>query len=126
MTGLGRTALIINKASVAMCLVTSSEMTEVLDLFRSTSSRSVDPCSLGRVRSCTLLPIATVACICRSFGRSPASMSLLRALAQAVPESWALEEQRETNAQNNEVDLLLNDAIETGQDFEAEDRSAPM
>ena len=122
-TGLGRTSLIVNKASVTMGIVTGAEQSEILELFRRTSCRNVDPCSLGRVRGCTLLPIATVACICRTFGRSPASMALLRALSQPVPESWELQEQRETLAGQGEVDLLLEEAVETGQDFEAEDVS---
>ena len=94
MTGLGRTALIVNKASVHMGIVTTAEQKDVLEVFRSTSCRSIDPCSLGRVRSCTLLPVATVACVCRTFGRSPASMALLRALSQPIPESWELAAQR--------------------------------
>ena len=121
-TGLGRTALIVNKASVHMGIVTTAEQKDVLEVFRSTSCRSIDPCSLGRVRSCTLLPVATVACICRTFGRSPASMGLLRALAQPIPESWELASQREELAEDDEVDLLLEEALE-GQDFEAEDKS---
>ena len=121
-TGLGRTSLIANASSVNMGIMKKEEQNEILDLFRQTSHRSIDPCSLGRVRSCTLLPIATVACICRSFGRSPASMALLRALAQPVPESWELSLQREALAEDDEVDLLLEEALE-GQDFEAEQRS---
>ena len=120
-TGLGRTALICNTASRQMGIITSAEQKDVLELFRKTSYRNDDPCSLGRVRSCTLLPIATVACICRSFGRSPASMALLRALSQPVPESWELEEQREA-LEDDEVDLVLEEALES-QDFEAEETS---
>ena len=122
-TGLSRTSLICNKASVQMGIITQAEMNEVLELFRQTSTRGIDPCSLGRVRSCTLLPIATVACICRCFGRSPASIALLRALAQPVPESWTLQEQQEALADEGEVDLLIDEQLEKAADFEAEDLS---
>ena len=121
-TGLGRTSLIVNKSAANQGIVTTKEMEEVLQIFRQTSARSIDPCSLGRVRSCTLLPVATVACICRIFGRSPASVALLRALSQHIPESWESEAEREALAARGEVDLLLEEAIE-GQDFEAEDKS---
>ena len=121
-TGLSRTSLTCNNASVQMGILTSAEQAEILSLFRQTSFRDIDPCSLGRVRSCTLLPIATVACICRSFGRSPASMALLRALAQSIPESWELAAEREALAEDDEVDLLLEEALDA-QDFEAEDMS---
>ena len=41
--------------------------------------------SLGRIRSCTLLPVATAAALCRHYGRSPYSIAFLRAFNEQVP-----------------------------------------
>ena len=50
-----------------------------------------DPSSLGRICSCTLLPIATAALVCRQYGRSPASLAWLRAfLHEPVPDLWLM------------------------------------
>ena len=80
-----------------------------------------DPSSLGRIRGCTLLPLATAALICRQYGRSPASIAWLRAFAQPVGTRF-LHEQAEENAANRKVDLVLMDQLDD-QSFEVEDLS---
>ena len=82
----------------------------------------IDPSSLGRIRNCTILPIAAAATIVRSFGRSGAALAWLRAFNQPVPQAWELREEQEANEAANEMDLLLNDKIEE-LGFEAEEIS---
>ena len=122
MTGLGRTALQINAAAVNQGIITQAEGAAVMDLFKKNTLGSIDPCSLGRVRACTLLPVATVATVARTFGHSTASMALLRALAQPIPEAWALEDQRLALEEQGEVDYVLEQQLEE-HGFEAEVRS---
>ena len=81
----------------------------------------LDPSSVGRIRSFTIVPVTTAAAVARSFGRSPASMSFLRALAQPVPQVWELHEQAEADEANHEVDLLLQEHLEGAQDVEIEE-----
>ena len=81
----------------------------------------MDPCSKGRIRSCTLLPIATAAAVCRTFGRSPASVAFLRLFSQPVPEAWLLQEQAEADEAAGERDLLLHEQLESGASLEMEE-----
>ena len=74
--GIGSTTLVVNKSAVTAGTITEAEYTALLDAFKSALPADVvDPCSLGRIRNCTILP----------FGRSGASMAWLRALSQPVP-----------------------------------------
>ena len=121
-SGLGATALSVNKAAVASSILTQPEYDALIATFKEALPVGViDPCSLGRIRCCTLLPVATAAAVARSFGRSAASMAWLRAFAQPVPEAWALREEQEQNAANLQVDLVLDAQLEEQGDFEAED-----
>ena len=99
----------------------------LLQVFKQSLPPSVcDPSSLGRIRSCTLLPLASAAVVCRQYGRSPASMAWLRAFSQPVPDAWLLYEEQEANAANLQVDLVLQDKLErleAEQHFEAEELS---
>jgi hypothetical protein len=123
-SGLGSTALAVNKAAVTTSILTQDEFTQLMATFKEALPADViDPCSLGRIRNCTLLPLATAAAIARSFGRSGASMAWLRAFSQQVPEAWALREEQEQNAANLEVDLVLEAQLEEQGDFEAEEIS---
>ena len=81
-----------------------------------------DPSSVGRIRSCTLLPIATAALVCRQHGRSGASLAWLRAFSQSIPESWLLHAEAEQNTADNQVDLVLEQQLDD-QSFEVEDVS---
>ena len=81
-----------------------------------------DPSSVGRIRSCTLLPIATAALVCRQHGRSGASLAWLRAFSQSIPESWLLHAEAEQNTAANQVDLVLEQQLDD-QSFEVEDVS---
>ena len=83
----------------------------------------IHPPSLSpRIRSSTLLPVATAALVCRQHGRSPASLAWLRAFSQPVPDSWVLHEQQEANEVNGEDDLILEEQLDD-QSFEVEDVS---
>jgi hypothetical protein len=82
----------------------------------------VDPSSLGRIRNCTIIPLAAAATVVRTFGRSPASMAWLRALSQPVPQAWELRAEQEANAAAGEVDLVLNEKLDDA-NFEAEETS---
>ena len=123
-TGMGATALAVNKAAVTSAILTQPEYDTLIATFREAlPAEVVDPSSLGRIRNCTLLPLATAAALARSFGRSVASMAFLRTFSQTVPEAWALREEQEQNAANREVDLLLESQLEEQGNFEAEDLS---
>ena len=74
----------MNGSAVALGQVAQREYDEIMGRFKLSLS-GIDPSSIGRIRSYTLLPITTAASVARSFGRSPTSLSLLRALAQPVP-----------------------------------------
>ena len=123
-SGMGATAFAVNKQAVSSSMLTQSEFTDLMRIFKDALPADVvDPCSLGRIRNCTLLPLATAAAIARSFGRSAASMAWLRAFSQPVPEAWALREEAEANAANLQLDLVLEEQLEEQGDFEAEDLS---
>jgi hypothetical protein len=105
-------------------LLTDAEYTQIMTVFKQALPAEIcDPSSLGRIRSCTLLPVATAALVCRQHGRSGASLAWLRSFSQSVPESWELHEQADANAANLQVDLVLQDQLEAQGDFEAEDLS---
>ena len=121
--GIGATTMAVNKASVNAGMITDSEYKELMDAFKSALPVDmVDPSSLGRIRNCTILPLAAAATVVRTFGRSPASMAWLRALSQPVPPAWELREEQEANDAAGQVDLLLNEQLDE-QNFEAEEMS---
>ena len=70
-SGLGSTALQVNAAAMKAGYVLQEEYDMVINLFKQ-STLGLDPCSIGRIRSVTLLPMATAASIARVFGRSVA------------------------------------------------------
>ena len=70
-SGLGSTALQVNAAAMKAGYVKQEEYDMVINLFKQ-SALGLDPCSIGRIRSVTLLPMATAAAIARVFGRSVA------------------------------------------------------
>jgi hypothetical protein len=121
--GIGSTALSISKPTVSAGVITEDEYNAIMRVFKdSLPSEMVDPSSLGRIRCCTALPLAAAATVARSFGRSAASMALLRAVSQPVPQAWELREEQEANAAEGVVDLLLNEQLDE-QGFEAEEMS---
>ena len=120
-TGLGTTALSVSKASVTDSLIMQCEYDQIMAIFKQTVA-AVDPCSVGRIRVCTLLPLATAAALARTFGRSASSLAFLRAFTQSVPEAWSLAEERERNAANFQEDLVLNEKLDD-LEFEAEEMS---
>ena len=123
-SGLGATALQVGKATVAEGVVLPAEAEQIMKLFRQTADPDmIDPCSLGRIRMCTLLPLSTAAAIARTFGRSANSMAFLRAFSQDVPRAWELHDEHERNQANREVDFVLEAELEACGDFEAEDLS---
>jgi len=125
--GLDATSLCVNRKAMRDGFVLEAELAHILQVFKDALPADVcDPCSLGRIRSCTLLPIATAAVVCRSHGRSPASLAWLRAFSQPVPDAWLLHEQAEADEAANQVDLKLQEKLEQlegEQHFEAEELS---
>lgn len=96
--GIGATTMAVNKVSVNAGTITDSEHKELMDAFKSAlPADMVDPSSLGRIRNCTILPLAAATTVVRTFGRSPASMAWLRALSQPEPQAWELREEQEVN-----------------------------
>ena len=94
--GLGSTSLCCSRKAVTDGLITEAEFGQIMTTFKQAlPAEYCDPSSLGRIRFCTLLPIATAALVCRQHGRSGASLAWLRAFSQSVPESWVLQEQHE-------------------------------
>ena len=121
--GIGSTTLPVSKPSIAAGVITEEEFNAIMRVFKdSLPSDIVDPCSLGRIRCCTLLPLAAAATVVRSFGRSGASMAWLRAVSQPIPQGWELREEQEQNDAEGEVDLVLNEQLDE-QGFEAEEMS---
>ena len=121
--GIGSTTMTINKAAVTAGTITEVEFKAIMDTFKSALPADVvDPCSLGRIRNCTIIPLAAAATVVRTFGRSAASMAWLRALSQPVPQAWELREEQETNDAAGEVDLLLNEKLDDA-NFEADESS---
>ena len=59
----------------------------------------------------TIIPVASAAVICRAHGRSPASVAILSALSQPIPDSWQLRQQAEDDDASGRDDLLLLDQI---------------
>ena len=126
-TGMGSTALCCAKQAVSDGYLLQSEFDQIMSVFKQHLPADVcDPSSLGRIRSCTLLPTATAAVVCRQHGRSGASMAWLRAFSQPIPDAWELHEQAEQDRANLQVDLVLQDkleALEKEQHFEVEELS---
>jgi hypothetical protein len=121
--GIGATTLAVSKANVASGLITDAEYSALLDCFKSALPADVvDPSSLGRIRQCTILPLAAAATVVRTFGRSPASMAWLRSLSQPIPQAWELRDQQEANNDAGHVDLALNEKLDDA-GFEAEEMS---
>lgn len=119
-TGLGSAALGVNGAAVYMGQVTQEEYNAVVSAFK-TTTEGLDPCSKGRIRSCTLLPVSVAAAVCRTFGRTPSSIAFLRVFNQAVPEAWEQQEQAAADEAAGEVDLVLQEQLESGQSLELEE-----
>ena len=105
------TTLQINKAAVTSNLITQQEHDQLMRLFKQQLTH-IDPSSLGRIRTSTLLPLPVAAAVCRSFGRSPGATAFLTSFSQPIPEAWGLLDQRDANDANMEDDLALNEQID--------------
>ena len=82
-SGLQSTSLCCARKAVDAGHISEAELSQILSVFKGALPADIcDPSSLGRVRACTLLPIATAASVCRTHGRSPASLAWLRAFSQ--------------------------------------------
>lgn len=76
LSGLDSTSLCCNKKTVSEGLLTEAEFAQILTAFKRALPVDVcDPSSLGRIRSCTLLPLSSAAVVCRQHGRSPSSLA---------------------------------------------------
>jgi hypothetical protein len=120
-TGMGATALQVSKLSVTNSLLTQSEFDQLLATFKQNlTSDMVDPSSLGRIRVCTLLPLATASALARAVGRSPAATAFLTAFSQPVPDSWKMLDEQVANDAAGEDDLVLNERLDD-MNWEAEE-----
>ena len=71
--------LLLDEANV-LAVPLAFDIAQIMTVFKQALPADVcDPSSLGRIRFCTLLPLATAAVVCRQHGRSGASMAWLRA-----------------------------------------------
>ena len=60
---------VYNKASIPAGLITGAEYAELMSVFKS-GLLSIDHSSLGRIRNCTIIPLAAAATVVRTFGGS--------------------------------------------------------
>jgi hypothetical protein len=122
-TGLQSTSLLCNRKAVTNGSLLDPELQQLMAAFKaSLPPGQHDPSALGRIRSCTLLPLATAAAVCRQYGRSPASMGFLRAFNQQVPHGWELQEEAEQDAADGVYDPELSDKLDE-HGFEVEELS---
>jgi hypothetical protein len=122
-SGLGSTSLCCSRKAVSDGVITEDEFKQIMSSFKQALPPELcDPSSLGRIRFCTLLPVATAALVCRQHGRSPASIAWLRSFSQPVPESWELHEQAERDRTNGQLDLALEEQLDDAS-FEVEEVS---
>jgi integrase len=122
-SGLQSTSLLCCRKAVNEHHLLDAELQQIMETFKASLPAGMcDPSALGRIRSCTLLPLATAAAVCRQHGRSPASMAFLRAFSQQVPTGWELQEEAEEDAANGVYDYVLHDKLDD-HGFEAEDLS---
>jgi hypothetical protein len=60
--GIRSTTLAVNKAAVAAGTITDAEYTALMEAFKlALPADVVDPSSLGRIRNCTIIPLAAAA-----------------------------------------------------------------
>ena len=82
-SGLQSTSLNASRKAVDDGFLLEAELAQIISVFKlNLPVECCDPSQLGRIRSTTLLPLATAASVCRQYGRSTASMAWLRAFAQ--------------------------------------------
>ena len=82
-SGLQSTSLNASRKAVDDDFLLQEELAQIMSVFKlNLPAECCDPSQLGRIRSATLLPLATAASVCRQYGRSTASMAWLRAFAQ--------------------------------------------
>ena len=113
--GIGSTTMAVNKAAVTAGTITDAEYAALMDAFKSALPADVvDPSSLGRIRNCTIIPLAAAATVVRTFGRSPASMAWLRALSQPIPQAWELREEHEASGRVAQLVWQLDEAARHG------------
>ena len=122
-SGMGSTTLTVNKQAVTDGTITQEEYTAIMSTFKAALPASVvDPSSLGRIRNCTIMPVAAAATIVRLFGRAGPSMAWLRAFSQPIPQSWELRAEQEANNAASVVDYVLDEKLDDA-NFEAEEMS---
>ena len=118
--GLGSTAWLINAAAVTNAELSQVHADFILATFKDLLPSNSDVVLGGRTRNVTLIPLASAASICRTRGRSPATIAFLRACApQEVPRSWQLQEQADA-LEEDEADPLLEDDLAEAEDADAD------
>jgi hypothetical protein len=134
----------VDKACVEEDYLTAGDFNAILAAFKMACVPDVE--KRGRVRQCSLVPVAAAVSALTAFGHTPETSGVLKAL-KSLPKSWKLVEQKEEHDRNNEVcltpcrpapspmvnspafppssqiDPLIDDQIEEAQDENLEDYS---
>ena len=119
--GLSPTAWTINAAAIHNDEVSQPHADFLISKYKELLCTDADPVMAGRIRNIVLLPIATVAAVCRLRGRSPATTAFLQACApNQLPQSWQLLQQQEEHEKEGEIDPLLDDAAADAEDADAD------
>ena len=100
--------------SVTQGTCTRQEYDALVSLFSEQASFEAQ----GRVRGLTLIAKAHIPTLCLKLGRNASTRELMDCLQQPQPRLWRLEEEKEKNEEENEVDLLLDDEIEQEEEFD--------
>ena len=90
----------VDKACVEEDYLTAGEFNSVLAAFKTACVADVE--KRGRVRQCSLVPVAAAVSALTAHGHTPETSAVLRAL-KSLPKAWKLVEQKEEHDRNNEV-----------------------
>ena len=111
---MSKSTLTLTSRSVGDGVVEQAEWDQIISLFRSTLDGTENP---RKAKNVALIPTSVASAAAQSYGRNPHTVALLKGIS-SVPRQWALLEEKEELAQNNEMDLLLEEKIEEDADLE--------
>ena len=92
----------VDKACVEEDYLTAGDFNAILAAFKMACVPDVE--KRGRVRQCSLVPVAAAVSALTAFGHTPETSAVLRAF-KSLPRAWKLVEQKEEHDRNNEVCL---------------------
>ena len=101
--------LALNATSVTDGTVTESEWNQIISHFQTNVLLSD---AKKKAKNVSLVPTSVASAAAQAYGRTPTTTQLLQRLS-ALPRRWEQEIERETLAAQNQVDLALEDEIET-------------